>query len=234
MRLDRFLCNATGLSRKRIQHLIKSGLVTVDGNLAQNAAAQVQGEQNIALSGECISSPRHLYLMLHKPPHTVCATHDNLNRPATELLQGPNFTPHPTLPLQIVGRLDIDTTGLLLLTTDGQWNHKITSPKHRCDKTYIADLAEPLKDLDKNTLEAGVLLKGENKPTLPCTIERQTETRIQITVQEGKYHQIKRMLACVGNHVTRLHRIKIGAIELDPTLKESEFRALTDEEVCSV
>jgi len=138
---------------------------------------------------------------------------------------------HLGQPLKVVGRLDKDTTGLLLLTTDGQWLHRITSPKSVCQKRYRMTLAEPIDDHALKQLEEGVMLNGEQVPTLPAKAQRIAEAEIFLTIQEGKYHQVKRMLAAVGNRFETLHRDQIGSLVLDEGLQPGEFRELTKDEV---
>jgi len=133
--------------------------------------------------------------------------------------------------LHIAGRLDIDTTGLVLITDDGQWSHRITSPKHQHEKTYLIDLDTPITENQIRILTEGVQLKDEKKRSLPAKIEVITELQIKMTITEGKYHQVKRMMAAVGNHVVKLHRQQIGNIELDADLKPGEWRKLTEGEI---
>ena len=127
--------------------------------------------------------------------------------------------------------MDIDTTGLVLITDDGQWSHRVTSPKHKQAKVYHVSLVEDISNEAIQQLKEGVLLKGEKKKTLPAGIESLSERTILLTLREGKYHQVKRMLAAVGNSVSQLHRQQIGSIILDPQLKEGAWRELTAEEI---
>lgn len=230
MRLDKFLCAATQLTRRDAHRCIKNGLVAVDGQVVQDPGLQIESEQ-VTLDDEVIRLPEPVYLMLHKPAGYVCANTDGLHPTVLDLL--PRDL-HPTEPLQIVGRLDLDTTGLLLLTTDGQWNHRVTAPNSRCDKVYWVELAEPITQESVSELEQGVLLRSEEKPTLPCQIEILTPNQVRIRLREGRYHQVKRMFAAVGNHVAQLRRESIGSLTLDPSLQPGEFRHLTQDEVRSL
>ncbi len=234
MRLDRFISNATGLSRAQTHKLIKAGEVTLAGEVAQSPQLNITAEQVVTVSGETVRLPQPLYLMMHKPAGYVCATEDGMHPIVIDLVQGDQRAQHPTDPLQIVGRLDLDTTGLLLLTTDGQWNHRVTSPRSQCRKTYRTELADPISAEQIEALKHGVLLRGEKQPTLPCTIQVLDTHHVDISIQEGKYHQVKRMFAAVGNKVVQLHRYSIGGIVLDSDLRPGEFRPLTQAEIDSI
>lgn len=227
MRLDGFIAQATGVSRREAQRYIKEGRVTVDGDTVRNSGARADNRK-VAVDGEPIALPAPVYVMLHKPAGYLCANTDGQHPTVLDLLP---TKLHPTEPLQIVGRLDLDTTGLLLLTTDGAWNHRITAPNSRCLKVYCAELAEPITTDVIATLEQGVMLHSENRPTLPCHILLTATQRVTMTLQEGRYHQVKRMFAAVGNRVVVLHREQIGGLKLDPQLQPGEFRHLTTAEV---
>lgn len=231
MRLDRFISNATGLSRRLVHRQIKSGNVLVDGIKPKSIGLQLKPEQKVKVDGKIIVPAQHIYLMLHKPDGYICANTDEQHSTVIDLLESTGITPHPTEPFQIVGRLDINTTGLVLLTTDGKWNHKITAPSNQCSKTYIVYLAEPISAENISTLESGISLKSEKKPTLPCKISPIDNSTVKIELNEGKYHQVKRMFAAVGNKVTKLHRERIGNISLPKDLELGEFRALTPEQI---
>jgi len=230
MRLDRFLAHATGMSRALVQRHIKNGDVLVDGEPA-HGSRHIKHEQ-VTLNGSVVREPQPVYLMLHKPVGYVCATNDSQHPTVLDLLGDERF--HPTAPLQIVGRLDLDTSGLVLLTTDGRWNHRITAPGSGCSKTYRVRLAEPLMPTARSNIECGLLLHSEKKPTLPCKIfpvatELEDVIEVEIVLHEGRYHQVKRLFAAVGNHVLALHRSRIGDLQLD--VAPGAFRHLTAIEV---
>lgn len=229
MRLDYFLASSTGLSRKDAKREIGAGRVTVDGEPCRRANQHLRADQTVQWRDQPVTLPGERYLMLNKPAGVVSATQDRDHQTVIGLLP-PEVRPglHP------VGRLDLDTTGLLLLTTDGQWSHRITSPRAGCAKTYRVTLAEPLTEEAQLQLEAGVLLRDEDRPTAPATVKVLTDSVIDLVITEGRYHQVKRMLAAVGNHVHALHRVRIGAIELDPGLAPGQWRSLTEAEVDSV
>jgi 16S rRNA pseudouridine516 synthase len=188
---------------------------------------------SVTLDGQIIEPPRPRYFMLHKPAGYVSATVDTAHPTALELLRGEPRS----LNLQIAGRLDRDSTGLLLLTDDGEWNHRLTSPARECEKVYRVQLRDPLSPQAIAQLEAGILLRGEQRPTRPArvAITDQTDRRqVRLTILEGKYHQVKRMFAATGNLVLGLHRESIGGIMLDPDLGPGEYRPLTATEVQSI
>jgi 16S rRNA pseudouridine516 synthase len=166
--------------------------------------------------------------MLHKPAGCVCATEDREHRTVLDLLDAQNPTG-----LHVAGRLDIDATGLVLITDDGEWSHRVTSPRHKFPKTYRVTLETPLSEEAATTLRAGVALRNEPRRCAPAALERLADSAWRLTITEGKYHQVKRMLAAVGNRVLALHRERIGKVALDPDLSPGEYRPLTDEEIAA-
>ncbi|WP_116474677.1 16S rRNA pseudouridine(516) synthase RsuA [Zobellella maritima] len=228
MRLDRFLCESTGLTRSVAKKALHRGDVTVDGIVVKKSDLQIN-DQEVRLEGRLLSAPSARYLLLHKPAGYISATQDE-NYPCVLRLLPPELCRG----LQCAGRLDVDTTGLLLLTDDGQWSHRLRSPKKACNKVYQVDLSEPLASDVSQRFAEGVMLHGEDKATLPATLETITPTRVLLTIQEGKYHQVKRMFAAVGNHVESLHRLQIGDIRLDDNLEPGQWRHLTEEEIASI
>ena len=214
---------------KEAKKLLKMGLVTVDGLVVKSGALKVLEGQSVSIDGEEIS-PRGLrYIMLYKPENFICSNVDEVHPSVNHLIDIDK-----AFDLKTVGRLDVDTTGLVLLTDDGKWSHQITSPKKSCPKCYQVVTASPIEDEQIEHLEKGVMLKGEELPTKPAIVSKVTEFQILLTIQEGKYHQVKRMLAAVGNKVIELHRQSIGSISLDPNLEEGQWRYLTEQEIQSV
>lgn len=185
--------------------------------------------QEVCLEGRRLGLRPPRYIMLHKPQGYISATQDEVYPCVLKLLPV-----ELAANLQCAGRLDVDTTGLLLLTDDGQWSHRLRSPKKACNKVYQVDLAEPLAENVAGRFAEGVMLHGEDKATLPAALEVITPTRVLLTIQEGKYHQVKRMFAAVGNHVESLHRLQIGNIWLDDNLEPGQWRHLTEEEIASI
>lgn len=229
VRLDQFIATSTELSRKDAKRAIGSGRVQVDGKPCKAANTKISDAVTVTLDGEACALPGERYLMLNKPAGVVSATRDSDHPTALDLLPR-----DLAIDLHIAGRLDADTTGLLLLTTDGQWSHRVTSPRVDCPKSYLVTLSEPLTAAAVQELEQGVLLRNDPAPTRPARVQLLEDRLIELTITEGRYHQVKRMLAAVGNHVQALHRRGIGAIRLDPALGPGEFRELSVEEINSV
>lgn len=228
MRLDRYLSQATGLSRSQVRKPIAAGRVRVEGIAVRDAGHRVDPGMAVTLAGKPVQLRGPVYLMLNKPPGVVCATEDAEHSTVLDLLPAElRLGVHPA------GRLDIDTTGLVLLTDDGDWSHRVTSPRRRCAKIYQAELAEPLVADAEERFEAGLLLRGEPRPTLPARLERETDLLVRVTLTEGRYHQVKRMFAALGNRVTALQRLRIGAVALDGALAPGGYRMLTAEEINS-
>ncbi|WP_372597393.1 16S rRNA pseudouridine(516) synthase RsuA [Amphritea sp.] len=228
MRLDKYLSQATGLPRSLIKRQIKCKNVEVNGQICQDHGYKVVNDDAVLLEGREVSAPGPKYLMLNKPEGTVCATEDAEHPTVIDLLDLENIRDlHPA------GRLDIDTTGLVLITNDGQWSHRVTSPKHHCDKVYLVTTADPISPDYIDQFASGITLRNEEAPTLPATLDILTDTQARVTLHEGRYHQVKRMFAAMGNKVVALHREQIGQVVLDDDLEPGEFRFLTDEEAKS-
>ncbi|MBG3079145.1 16S rRNA pseudouridine(516) synthase RsuA [Proteus mirabilis] len=230
MRLDKFLSQQLGISRSLILRELRAGLVTIDGEMVKSGSTKIAPEQEVAYNGNVLTQilgPR--YFMLNKPIGYVCSTDDPVNPTILYFIDEPL-----AYKLHAAGRLDIDTTGLVLLTDNGQWSHRITAPKHHCEKTYHVTLEEPIAEGVAEKFQKGVQLNGEKDLTKPAKLEIITPTEVKLTISEGKYHQVKRMFAAVGNHVSALHRERIGDITLDETLAEGEYRPLTEEEINSI
>jgi 16S rRNA pseudouridine516 synthase len=225
MRLDKYLCHATGLTRSNAQITIRLGQVTVDGKEVRDPSCKIGPQAHVAWR-ECEVAPQgHRYYMLNKPQGVICATSDESHRTVLDLLDIDNRKG-----LHAAGRLDIDTTGLVLISDDGDWTHRITAPRHKCPKRYRVTLAEPLDASAVTQFAAGIELRSEEKKTQPATLEMITPTEVRLTIGEGKYHQVKRMFAAVGNHVVALHREAIGALQLDESLAPGEYRPLSEAE----
>ncbi|CAM3701084.1 16S rRNA pseudouridine(516) synthase RsuA [Xenorhabdus thuongxuanensis] len=230
MRLDKFLSQQLGISRNDVGRELRAGLVTVDDEIIKTGAYKLKSDQQVAYDGTILQQLSGLrYFMLNKPQGYVCSTDDPSNPTILYFIDEP--VAHK---LHSAGRLDIDTTGLVLLTDDGQWSHRITSPKHHCEKTYLVTLEYPVSEDTEQKFLAGVQLNGEKALTKPAQLEIIEPQLVRLTIREGRYHQVKRMFAAVGNHVVALHRERIGEIYLDPTLEPGEYRALTDNEINSI
>lgn len=230
MRLDKFIAENTGLTRSQAAKALRAGSVTVNGHIEKNSALKISENDQICFEDEPLTWVEEgLYFMLNKPQGCVCS-HDDSDYPTVYQLFDYPFSTK----LHTAGRLDADTTGLVLLTDDGQWSHRITSPKHKCEKTYLVTLADPVEDFYAEKLQEGILLRGEKAPTLPATLEIIDDYNVNLTISEGRYHQVKRMFAALGNKVEALHRWRIGSVVLDEKLEEGEYRTLTAEEIESL
>ena len=227
MRLDKYISSQGKYSRSDVKKLIKQGLVSVDGRSAKSPELQVDPDSSlVVICGETINYKEHIYIMLNKPAGVISATDDKSKKTVLDLVP-PELYRDGLFP---AGRLDADTTGFVLLTDDGDFAHRILSPKNHVEKTYIATLADPISDEDISALEEGILLK-DGYQCLPSKIKRINEKEIEIKICEGKYHQIKRMIGAVGNKVLTLYRAQIGGLPLDIDLKEGFCREITQEEL---
>lgn len=230
-RLDKVLSNLGYGSRKEIKQAIRKGLIEVNGELVKDNGMQVDPESDrIIVNGEEIFYRKFIYLMMNKPDGVVSATVDNRDETVVDLLEVEHqvFNPFP------VGRLDKDTVGLLFLTNDGELNHRLISPKWKVDKIYYAKIDKKVTEDDVNkfkkgiTLDDGYLCKEAKLEILNATDEG---SEVEVTIQEGKFHQVKRMFEAVGKEVVYLKRIEFGTLKLDEDLEEGEYRELNDEEL---
>lgn len=229
MRLDKFIASVTDLSRADAKRAIKNGAVRVDGIVAVDPQFEVTPTTPVELEGRQLRAALNRYFMLHKPLGYVCAAKDRQHLTVLDLLDEDNVEE-----LHVAGRLDIDTTGLVLLTDDGQWSHRITSPKSDCEKTYWLQTAEPIPEATIEQFARGLFLHSEKQRLLPAHLEILDEFTARLTIREGKYHQVKRMFGAIGNAVVTLHRERIGAVELDVKLEPGEYRALSAEEIAAL
>lgn len=225
MRLDKFLCDCKLGTRSQIKKDIKSGLVTVnDVKILKPEQHIDENADRICYKGQPCVYEKYVYYMLNKPAGVVSATEDQHEQTVIDLLgQQKRDDLFP------VGRLDKDTEGLLLITNDGPLAHDLTSPAKHVEKEYECHLAQPFDDRQKEQLEQGVDI-GEKALTKPATVHILEEKKIVLTITEGKFHQVKRMLSAVGNEVIYLKRLRMGALTLDESLPKGSFRRLTEEE----
>ncbi|MDH3000851.1 16S rRNA pseudouridine(516) synthase [Chelonobacter oris] len=227
MRLDKFLAEQSGLSRSQVTKVLRSGAVEINGEVIKSGATKVAAEDEIVFEGERLAWIEDgQYFMLYKPQGYICSHDDGEYPTVYQLFDYPLRTK-----LHSVGRLDVDTTGLVLLTDDGQWSHRITSPKFHCEKTYLVTLVDPIEADYQSAVEQGILLRGEKTPTKPGKLEILDDYNLNLTISEGRYHQVKRMFAALGNKVIGLHRWRIGEIVLDDNLQEGEYRTLSQNEI---
>lgn len=227
MRLDKYIASCGAASRSEVKKLVKSGRISVDGKTAVKCDEKVdEKDADIRLDGTRLIYREFIYLMLNKPSGYVSATYDPKKPTVIQLLpeEYRHFEPFP------VGRLDIDTEGLLLLTNDGRFAHDITSPKKHVYKTYYAELDAPMDDADVITFKNGIRL-DEDFVTMPAElIITEDRQKVRIKICEGKFHQVKRMCASVGKNVTYLERVSMGKLELDSGLKRGAVRELFEGE----
>ncbi len=224
MRLDKFLCKSTELSRTEARRVIHAGEVVVNGSAVTDEASQVHENNCITLAGQRLVARPSRYLMMHKPAGTLCSNVDGIYPSLFHRLDIDRAED-----LHIVGRLDADTTGLVLLTDDGRWSFNIIRPQQQCEKTYRVALRDPLAEEVAAIFARGLLLQGESAPTLPASVESVGSREVLLTITEGRFHQVKRMFAAVGNRVVSLHREQIGGVRLD--VESGQWRHLTTDEV---
>ena len=279
MRLDKFICKSTALTKEQVVERLLNNQVAVNKAIVSDAAFQVHENNHVTLDGQLLVCRPFRYLLMNKPANTICSNVDEvypsvLNR-LTDLdnevgscdvnesgIDAPNIdTPNIDTPnidttdinttdidthdidrpdtpkiletteLHIAGRLDADTTGLILITDDGRWTFNITLPTNDCKKVYRVGLSKPLHPHLIDQFNQGIQLQGEAKLTLPATLVQLAEKEVLLTITEGKFHQVKRMFAAVGNRVVKLHREQIGEVILDVEL--GKWRYLTPLEVAS-
>lgn len=229
MRLDKYIAGVTDFSRKEVKRMLHANEVTVNGEYERDAGRKVSDHDDVRLQGMPLDAPSTRYLMLYKPEGVVCSNNDPTHPTVMALLEMPRVER-----LHICGRLDVDTTGLVLLTDDGQWAHRITSPNRHTGKIYHVSCADPIPADAVRLFAEGILLKGEHRRTKPAQLELLSEHEARVCLHEGRYHQVKRMFAAIGNRVEALHRERIGDIILDEMLEPGEYRDLTPEEIASV
>lgn len=230
MRLDKLLALLGEGTRSEIKAMVRAGRVTVDGRAAKDAGMQVCGEtDDIRLDGRALYYKAVRHVMLNKPSGVLTAARDKKQKTVMDLLP-PMYAAMGAMP---AGRLDKDTEGLLVITSDGQLAHRIISPKHEVGKVYYARLDGELTDEDVAALEAGIHIRDADGEfdARPAQIDRDGGDAAYIRVTEGKYHQVKRMFAARGKQVVYLKRMAIGGLALDPDLQPGEWRELTEEEV---
>ena len=236
MRLDKFLANSGIGTRKEVKEILKNKKISVNDAFVKDGKIQIDEEKDIVkYEDNIIYYKPFVYIMMNKPAGVISATEDNHHRTVIDLLND-EYRTYDIFP---VGRLDIDTEGLLLLTNDGILSHNLLSPKKHVDKKYYVKIANPLTEEDIKTLENGIKLE-ENfitknaKVEIICNNIENNEYLAYITISEGKFHQVKRMFKAVNNEVLYLKRMKMGNLLLDENLKLGEYRELTAEELDSL
>lgn len=230
-RLDKILANSGYGSRKDVKKLIKSGLIEIDGEKVKSSNVQVDINKNkITIKSEPLIYKKYIYLMMNKPDGVVSATFDNFDETVVDLLEEyhASFNPFP------VGRLDKDTVGLLILTNDGELSHRMISPKWHVDKVYYAEINKAVDDNDIKAFEEGIEIDDGYK-CMPAKLNilsaDSNGSRVMVTIQEGKFHQVKRMFLARNKEVVYLKRVSFGPIQLDESIEEGAYRELTEEEL---
>lgn len=228
MRLDRWLVTLGVGSRSQVQKLIRQGAVTVGGAPVTDPACACDTCAPLTLHRQPLDGRLVRHVMLHKPAGLLTAARDKKQPTVMDLLP----EAYAAIGCMPVGRLDKDTTGLLLLTCDGELNHRLLAPARHVDKTYLARVDGPLTAEDVSAFANGLHLSDFDAK--PATLEILEPTLARVTVQEGKFHQVKRMFAAIGREVTQLHRETFGSLRLDEGLSPGQWRELTDDELRSL
>ena len=230
MRLDKYLCETGFGTRSQVKDLLKKGQVMVNGEVVKKPELKInEATDQILCQGKKASYQKNIYLMLHKPAGVVSATEDNREKTVLDLVR-PEDRKNGLFP---VGRLDKDTEGLLLLTDDGELAHRLLSPKKHVDKTYYAKIDGQVTEEHVKQFREGLDI-GDEKKTLPAVLTILLfgpVSEIEVTIHEGRFHQIKRMFEAVGCKVTYLKRLSMGSLVLDETLPPEEYRPLTEAEL---
>ena len=251
IRLDKLLSHAGLGSRSSVKKLLRLGAVTVNGKTVFDASVRVDEENDaVTVRGKKIEVRRAVYLMMHKPSGFVCANRDGLHETVFDLLGDAYRTPFFEENLHTIGRLDCDTEGLLILTTDGEFTHRITSPKSECGKTYFVRLAKKVRSAEGSAYVSecakGVHIAAEGREKeADCKSarlvwfesdeandnEKVDADECTLTIYEGKFHEVKRIFSALGNEVVYLKRIAIGALMLDESLEKGGWRELSEDEI---
>lgn len=232
IRLDKFLADMGRGTRSQIREMAKNGRISINGQPVKKTDLKVDPERDaVAVDGQPVAYVTHEYYMLHKPAGVVTATEDNLHRTVMDLLKTARKDLFP------VGRLDIDTEGLLLITNDGELAHQLLSPKKHVDKVYFARVAGALPEDAAQRMAEGMTLR-DGTPVLPAELAIDgtdgDETLVRLTIREGKFHQVKRMFEALGCRVIYLKRLSMGPLALDPELPCGAARPLTEQEIQAV
>lgn len=232
IRLDKFLADMGRGTRSQIREMAKNGRISINGQPVKKTDLKVDPERDaVAVDGQPVAYVTHEYYMLHKPAGVVTATEDNLHRTVMDLLKTARKGLFP------VGRLDIDTEGLLLITNDGELAHQLLSPKKHVDKVYFARVAGALPEDAAQRMAEGMTLR-DGTPVLPAELAIDgtdgDETLVRLTIREGKFHQVKRMFEALGCRVIYLKRLSMGPLALDPELPCGAARPLTEQEIQAV
>lgn len=222
MRLDKFLANKDICSRKESKKFVKKNMIAVNGKTVNDVSFKLQENDEITINDNLFIVNEFKYFVMNKPVDCVCANQDDMHETIFDYLSFEDFQND----LFTVGRLDKDTTGLIIITNDGKLSHNLMSPKHHIDKCYHVTIEKPLTANDISQLEAGLIIDFDYH-TLPAKVEVISDNQIFLTISEGKYHQVKRMLQAVDNNVTKLERVKLGNFQLPLELVQGDYEAYT-------
>lgn len=232
IRLDKFLSEMSGWTRSEVKKIVRTGSVTVDGNEVKKPETKIDEKLSIVrVDGRQIKYNKYEYYMLNKPKGFVSATTDREHKTVVDIISSSEKKD-----LFPVGRLDIDTEGLLLITNDGELAHRLLAPKNHVEKTYYVEVSGILDDADVDAVEKGLDI-GEEKNTIPAKMEilkidiQNNISSCYLTIHEGKFHQVKRMMKKLGKTVTYLKRVSMGSLILDSKLKKGNYRKLTEQEI---
>ncbi|MEW6981270.1 pseudouridine synthase [Colwelliaceae bacterium 6471] len=228
-RLDRFISEHCRISRRDVRLLLAQKRIKVDGKIIDDIGYIIDKFSQITLDDRVLQANQPSYVMLHKPVGVVCATKDDKHTTVIDLLE--RADKHR---LHIVGRLDLNTSGLVLLTNDSRWSQRLTSPEHKVEKRYQVTLKNPLTPDYIDAFAQGMYFEFENITTLPAQLTILSTYQAEVILIEGRYHQIKRMFGRFRNQVMALHRSAIGQLTLDESLNVGESRALTADEVSTI
>lgn len=239
-RIDKLLAHEGYGSRKDIRKLLRVCEVLVNGKQVFDPGFQIDADNDvITIDGEEVDLHQHIYLMMNKIKHTISSNKDGEHQTVFDMLDDSLRTPYLQEKLHIIGRLDMDTEGLLLFTTDGELTHRLISPKSHISKTYRCELEhseteDHKKEIEKAFLEGIEVGPEDNEPGFKCEpayVKWESDNVAILTIYEGKYHQVKRMFVAVGNKVSYLKRISVGQLQLDPALEPGDYRFLSEEEL---
>ncbi|WP_342387251.1 pseudouridine synthase [Salinicoccus bachuensis] len=224
MRLDKYLANAGIGSRSEVKNMIRKKRITVEGGIVTDPKSRVSPDDEILLDGGSVVLESEIHIMLNKPAGVISSTEKGPTPTVIDLIDHPQKDQ-----LFPVGRLDKDTTGLLLITNDGKLAHELLSPRSKIGKTYVAELESEVTEGDISQLETGIPLKDFT--TAPAIAKKLSSHEVELTITEGKFHQVKRMFHHLGNEVTALHRISFGDLMLDEHLAAGSYRRLRENEI---
>lgn len=230
MRVDRFLSNLPRFNRKQVRLLLVERRVTVDGAVVSDPHHEVRAFSRVCVGDEVLQAGKPArYFMLHKPQGCVSATSDPQHPTVLDWLDEPDKDE-----LHIAGRLDFNTTGLMVITNDGQWSRRLTQPQTKLPKVYLVETEQDIGADYAATFSKGLYFAFEDLTTQPAELEVLGPTTARLSIVEGRYHQVKRMFGHFDNKVIGLHRERMGPLELDAALAPGEYRALTDDEIRQV